>query len=217
VLLVLSIFIVLCVRVGEGVAMAKPPAQLNGQHDDPDIGQEVVVAPVVTQAIAVAPYIPQVNAAEPGIDEAGAATGISVNTGHLFLNAALSKDRDELIEWCKNVALNAGFSMVIEKSDKGNGDKRKPFFILGCERGGVYKELKRKLKREDTATRKCECRFRLRGYFLVNKQWKLSVVNGEHNHKMAKNLERKFWLYKIQIRRNRGGIKVSSFTRRSIL
>ncbi|KAK2366696.1 protein FAR1-RELATED SEQUENCE [Trifolium repens] len=145
----------------------------------PVIGQEVVVAPVVTQVVVVA----------PGIDEAYAATGISLNTGYLFLKAALSNDRDELIEWCKKVALNVGFSMVIEKSDKGNGDRHKPFFILDCERGVVYKEPKRKLKREDTATRKCDCPFRLRGYFLTNKQWKLSVVNGEHNHEMAKNLE----------------------------
>jgi hypothetical protein len=66
-----------------------------------------------------------VNVVEPVIDEADAATGISINTGHLFLNTALSKDRDELIEWCKNVALNAGFSMVIEKFDKGDGDRGK--------------------------------------------------------------------------------------------
>jgi hypothetical protein len=60
--------------------MAESPAQLNEQSDDPDIGQEVVVAPV---------------------DEP---IGISVNTCHLFLNAALSNDRDELIEWCRQVA-----------------------------------------------------------------------------------------------------------------
>jgi hypothetical protein len=56
--------------------MAEPSAQLNEQSDDPGIGQEVVVAPVVTQVVDVA----------PAIDEA---TGISVNTGHLFLSAAL--------------------------------------------------------------------------------------------------------------------------------
>jgi hypothetical protein len=61
--------------------MAEPPAQLNEQSDDPDIGQEVVVAPV-----------------DEPID-------ISVNTGNLFLSVALSNDRDELIEWCKQVAL----------------------------------------------------------------------------------------------------------------
>jgi hypothetical protein len=81
----------LCIRVGEGIAMAEPPAQLNEKSDDPDIGQEVVVAPVVTQVVVVAPDISQVNAAEPSIDEADAAPDISVNTGHLFLNAACLK------------------------------------------------------------------------------------------------------------------------------
>jgi hypothetical protein len=148
----------------------------------------VVVSPVVPQAINVAPDIPQGNVVEPGIDEADDAHGISVDTGRYFYNAANFKVRDELIDWCRREALKAGFSMVIEKSDNGN-HKRKPYFILGCERGGVYKEPKRKLKRDDTATRKCECPFRLRGYFLSSQEWKLSVVTGEHNHEMAKNLE----------------------------
>jgi hypothetical protein len=142
---------------------------LNQQSDDPGIGKEMVVAPVVTQVVDVAPGISQANAAKPDIDEADTAPGIFVNTGNLFFNAALYKDRDELIEWCKNVAGNAGFTMVIEKSDNGN-NKRKSFFILGCERSGVYNEPKRKLKREDTATRKCECPFRLRGYFLATRE-----------------------------------------------
>jgi hypothetical protein len=77
---------------------------------------------------------------------------------------------------------------VIEKSDNGS-HKRKRFFILGCERGGEYKEPKRKLKKDDTATRKCKCPFRLRGYFLASQVWSLSVVCGDHNHEMTKNLE----------------------------
>jgi hypothetical protein len=77
--------------VCEGVAMAEPPAQLNEQSDDPEIGQEVVAAPVITQAVPIAPDISKVNAVEPGIDEADAAPDISVNTGHLFLNAACLK------------------------------------------------------------------------------------------------------------------------------
>jgi hypothetical protein len=50
--------------------MAEYPAQLNEQSDDPGIGQEVVIV-LVDEPI-----------------------GISINTGHLFLNAALSNDRD---------------------------------------------------------------------------------------------------------------------------
>jgi hypothetical protein len=72
-----------------------------------------------------------------------------------------------LIDWCKGEAEKDGFTIVIEKYDNGN-NRRKPFFILGCERGGVYKEPKRKLKKEDTTTRKYECLFRLKGYFLAS-------------------------------------------------
>ena len=121
---------------------------MNQHNDVPGpILNEAVVAPVVPQAIDVAPDIPQGNVVEPGIDEAEDAHGISVDTGRYFYNAAKFKVRDDLIDWCRREALKAGFSMVIEKSDNGNHN-RKPYFILGCERGGVYKEPKRKLKRE---------------------------------------------------------------------
>ncbi|KAK2410665.1 hypothetical protein QL285_046018 [Trifolium repens] len=119
--------------------MAGPSAQLNQRSDEPDsIRNEAVVAPVVPQAIDVAPDIPQCNVVEPGIDEADDAHNISVDTGRYFYNAANFKVRDELIDWCRRDALKAGFSTVIEKSDNGNHN-RKSYFILGCERGGVYK------------------------------------------------------------------------------
>ncbi|GAU10431.1 hypothetical protein TSUD_419180, partial [Trifolium subterraneum] len=85
-------------------------------------------------------------------------------------------------------ATKAGFTIVIGKSDNG-GNRRKPYFLLSCSRGGVYKENKRKLKKQDTATKTLKCPFRLRGYFLASQEWKLSVVCGEHNHEMAKTLE----------------------------
>jgi hypothetical protein len=93
-----------------------------------------------------------------------------------------------LIDWCKREAAKVGCTIVIEKSDNGS-DRRKKYFVLGCERHCLYKEPKRKLKKEDPATRKFQCPFRLRGYFLASQEWNLSVVCGEHNHEMAKNLE----------------------------
>ncbi|GAU51038.1 hypothetical protein TSUD_411730 [Trifolium subterraneum] len=86
------------------------------------------------------------------------------------------------------VATKAGFTIVIGKSDNG-GNRRKPYFLLSCSRGGVYKEKKRKLKKQHIATKTLKCSFRLRGYFLASHEWKLSVVCGEHNHEMAKTLE----------------------------
>ncbi|GAU20665.1 hypothetical protein TSUD_230790 [Trifolium subterraneum] len=113
---------------------------------------------------------------------------IVVNTAHYFLKCEKYKVRDDMIKWCRNEAVKAGFTLVIGKSDNGSY-RRKKFFVLGCSRGDAYKETKRKLKKEDTATRKFNCPFRLRGYFLASQEWNLSVVCGEHNHELAKNLE----------------------------
>jgi hypothetical protein len=128
--------------------MAESPSQLNQNIDEPDIVKDVDDAPGLAQSNVVEPKI-------------------VVNTGNYFFKAEKYTVRDDLIEWCKREAEKAGFTMVIEKSDNGS-HKRKRFFILGCERGGEYKEPKRKLKKDDTATRKCKCPFRLRGYFLAS-------------------------------------------------
>jgi len=63
-------------------------------------------------------------------------------------------------------------------------------FMLRCERGVKYKGRKKKLKREDTSSRKCGCPFRLHGYFSASKQWNLSVVLG---HKMEPKLDGHIW------------------------
>jgi hypothetical protein len=59
--------------------------------------------------------------------------------------------------------------VVILKSDYGS-DRRKQYFVLGCERGGVYKLNNKKLKFEDTRMRKCGCPFRLHGYFHASEE-----------------------------------------------
>jgi len=55
------------------------------------------------------------------------------------------------------------YKKKIDKYDSGSGG-RKQTFVLGCERGGEYKEIK-KLKRQNTYSRKCGCPFWLRGIF----------------------------------------------------
>ncbi|XP_045794240.1 protein FAR1-RELATED SEQUENCE 5-like [Trifolium pratense] len=131
------------------------------------------------------PNIDEPDIAQPNVVEP---TNILVNTANYFFKCEKYKVRDEMIEWCKKEAIKAGFTMVIVKSDNGSY-RRKKTLVLGCSRGGAYKEPNRKLKKEDTATRKLNCPFRLRGYFLASEEWRLSVVCGEHNHKLAKNLE----------------------------
>lgn len=96
--------------------------------------------------------------------------------------------REDLIAWVRKEAAKLGFVVVIVNSDFGS-DRRKQKLVLGCERGGVYKSKNKNLKREETGSRKCECPFRLRGYFLSCGQWSLSVVNGKHNHDFEPKLE----------------------------
>jgi hypothetical protein len=119
--------------------MTKPPIELKPNIDELDIAQPHIVEPYEV---------------------------VIVNTVNYFFTFEKYKVQDNLINWCRAEAAKAGFTIVIKKSNIGSG-QRKPFFILGCERGGVYKERKNNLKIEDTTTRKCKCSFRLRGYFLA--------------------------------------------------
>ncbi|GAU48301.1 hypothetical protein TSUD_132260 [Trifolium subterraneum] len=130
--------------------MVEPPLELKPNIDEPAIEQANVVEPDVEQPNVVEPAVEQPN--------------IVVNTDNYFFQCEKYKVRDEMIEWCRKEATKAGFTIVIGKSDNG-GNRRKPYFLLSCSRGGVYKENKRKLKKQDTATKTLKCLFRLRGYF----------------------------------------------------
>ncbi|GAU21453.1 hypothetical protein TSUD_32840 [Trifolium subterraneum] len=154
--------------------MVKPPLELKPNIDESTIEQANVVEPDVEQPNVVEPDVKQPN--------------VVVNTANFFFQCEKYNVRDEMIEWCRKEATKAGFTIVIGKSDNG-GNRRKPYFLLSCSRGDVYKEKKRILKKQDTTTKKFMCPFRLRGYFLASQEWKLSVVCGEHNHEMEKTLE----------------------------
>jgi hypothetical protein len=119
--------------------MTKPPIELKPNIDELDIAQPHIVEPYEV---------------------------VIVNTVNYFFTFEKYKVQDNLINWCRADAAKAGFAIVIEKSDNGSS-RWKQFFILGCERGGAYKERKMNLKKEGTTTRKSECSFRLRGYFLA--------------------------------------------------
>jgi hypothetical protein len=78
------------------------------------------------------------------------------------------------------------FGIIIGKSDFG-GDKRKLYFKLVCEQSETYVSKDKKLKMEKTGTRKCQCPFRLRGYFhQTDRKWHMTVVNSTHNHELMK-------------------------------
>jgi hypothetical protein len=73
----------------------------------------------------------------------------------------LGRDSDETAK--------LGFTVVIVKFDFSSFG-RKQYFVLGCEKGGAYKSTNKKSKFEEIGTRKCECPFRFRGYFLVSQE-----------------------------------------------
>lgn len=80
-----------------------------------------------------------------------------------------------------------GFGDVIERPDNGS-DKRRAFVTMRCERSGTYQPLIRKLKRDDTGSRKCECLFKLHEYRMTNETWKFNVIPGIHNHVLTDKL-----------------------------
>ena len=90
---------------------------------------------------------------------------------------------NDLLEWVREKAKKLGFTTVIGKSDKG-GNGRSAFVTVVCERGGSYKEYKRKTRRKNFGSVKCECSFWLRGYLLIVGDWSLKVGDGKHNHDM---------------------------------
>ena len=99
--------------------------------------------------------------------------------------------RDELLEWTRTIAFQLGFAIVILRSDTYTGQKgRRSYVLLGCERSGKYKGLKKDGGETITGTKKCGCPFKLQGNPLVdNSGWKLKVICNTHNHALAENLE----------------------------
>jgi hypothetical protein len=76
---------------------------------------------------------------------------------------------------------------VVWKSDNG-GNKRRPYVVMGCQRGGTHKAYVNK-KREATTTLKCNCPFKVRSYCLSSGDWSVSVIDEKHNHVMENRLE----------------------------
>ncbi|XP_058726817.1 uncharacterized protein LOC131598208 [Vicia villosa] len=61
-------------------------------------------------------------------------------------------------------------------------NKRQAFVTMRCKRVGKYVSKIRKLKHDDTGSRKCESPFKLHGSCRVDGTWWFSVICGKHNH-----------------------------------
>jgi hypothetical protein len=95
-----------------------------------------------------------------------------------------------MISWVRDLAYKLGFVTVIAKSDN-DGNDRKGFVTLGCQRGSVYRMYinKEREEREEMTTMKYGCVFKVKSYLLSCEQWSLNVVNGEHNHEMTQDFQ----------------------------
>ncbi|KAI3958533.1 hypothetical protein MKW92_007908, partial [Papaver armeniacum] len=76
-------------------------------------------------------------------------------------------------------------------------DQGKPAMLeLGCERGGVHQDHKKKrytstdrpYKKERIKAEKCGCPFTLKGVWMEGDKWKVRVHCGAHNHELPETL-----------------------------
>ncbi|XP_058776898.1 protein FAR1-RELATED SEQUENCE 5-like [Vicia villosa] len=91
------------------------------------------------------------------------------------------------VDWVRNKASKFGFSVVIARSDNSTS-RRQAFVMMRCERGGKYVPTNRKLKHDDTRSRKCACSFKLRTSCRVDGLWCFSVICEIHNHTLETKL-----------------------------
>ncbi|XP_048128005.1 methylmalonate-semialdehyde dehydrogenase [acylating], mitochondrial-like isoform X2 [Rhodamnia argentea] len=99
-------------------------------------------------------------------------------------------DREELIQHVGDFAVSQGYVVTIKQS------KRDKFVILGCDRGGVYRN-RRKLAddssgEQNSRKRKMASRLTNCPFEAVGKKddglWILTIKNGTHNHEALKDI-----------------------------
>ncbi|KAM5548440.1 methylmalonate-semialdehyde dehydrogenase [acylating], mitochondrial-like [Rosa sericea] len=98
-------------------------------------------------------------------------------------------DRDELIQHVGDFAVSQGYVVTIKQS------KRDRVVILGCDRGGVYRNRKKQVdescseqnKRRKAGSRLTNCPFEAVGK-KGDGLWVLTVKNGTHNHEPLKDI-----------------------------
>ena len=102
------------------------------------------------------------------------------DTASFFTTNARWREREELLTWVRGQGVKAGFGVCIDKSVI-----KRPFLTMQCERSGVYKppKTRKKPNLEGIGSRKCNCPFRLKGFFDKDtNDWWLAMLCGMHNH-----------------------------------
>ncbi|KAM7498251.1 hypothetical protein LguiA_022665 [Lonicera macranthoides] len=113
---------------------------------------------------------------------------IKIDVTPVFTTDEVFTSRYNLIDWCQSQGRGIRTIVVTLKSDKGNGTRRRPRLLLGCERGGIHRKNKENLNKRECASRKCNCPFKLRGVNIGGDNWKIEVKCGIHNHELPKTL-----------------------------
>ncbi|KAK8529790.1 hypothetical protein V6N12_060559 [Hibiscus sabdariffa] len=98
-------------------------------------------------------------------------------------------DREELIQHVGEFAVSQGYVVTIKQS------KRDKVVILGCDRGGVYRNRRKpvdesaaeRIRRRKTGSRLTNCPFEVVGK-KDDGLWVLTVKNGTHNHEPLKDI-----------------------------
>ncbi|XP_058742346.1 uncharacterized protein LOC131614814 [Vicia villosa] len=102
-----------------------------------------------------------------------------------FVTDIIFESRDKVLEWTRAIGKNHGIVVVTIRSESANGMRgRKDKFIIGCDRGGNYKNKNEVAAPSDGhSTMRLRCPFRLRSV-LSGIGWKVMVKCGMHNHRL---------------------------------
>ncbi|CAI8612974.1 unnamed protein product [Vicia faba] len=115
---------------------------------------------------------------------------VKIVQNSLYTGREIFESRDKILEWAQSTGKNHGIVVVINRFDYANGlRERKDKLIMGCDKGGNYKNKNESLKPSDgNYTMKVRCPFRLRSV-PSGIGWKVMVRCGMHNHRLDKDLE----------------------------
>ncbi|WOG84465.1 hypothetical protein DCAR_0103648 [Daucus carota subsp. sativus] len=94
------------------------------------------------------------------------------------------KNREELITYVREFGASQGYVVTIKKSKR---DRR---VILGCDRGGVYRnrhKVEEKKRKRKSSSRLINCPFEAIGK-KDDDEWVLTVKHAEHNHEALKDM-----------------------------
>jgi len=108
------------------------------------------------------------------------------DTASYFTTNARWRERQELLYWVRRQGVRAGFGVCIDKSVI-----KRSYLTMQCERSGIYRppKMRKKSNLEGIGSRKCNCSFRLKGFFdKETNDWWLAMLCGMHNHDLDEKL-----------------------------